>query len=296
MPNSPTSAASARIASYRADQVDSVIAHLNPLLLCGDLWKYRNLIRQFTVREIQGRYKGSYLGVIWAMINPLLMLAVYTFVFHDINGQRWDPNNQNENFLVYATHMFIRIIAFNLFSESVNRAPTLITTNINYVKKVIFPLEILPVSLVGSAIFHSALSLLVLLIGAIFGAGTLHWTILFLPLVYVPLVLFSLGLAWLLASLGVFLRDIGNVISVLVQLLFFVTPIFYSINHVPPLVRPIMRYNPLAMIVDNFGRVVTDGLSPDWSELGLITVISAVVAVCGYAWFMKIKRAFADVI
>jgi len=280
---------------FSTDRSDSIGGYLNPFKMLRDLAGRWDLIWQFSVREVQGRYKGSYLGLIWAMINPLMMLAVYTFVFHTIAGQHW-TTNKNENFMVFAMHMFIRIIAYNVFSESINRAPTLITGNPNYVKKVIFPLEILPLSLVGSAVFHSLLSVAVLVIAAVVGAAPLHFSLVYLPLAYVPLILLTVGLSWLLASLGVFLRDIGNVIAVLVQLLFFLTPITYPPAAVPGVAKAFMLYNPMALIVDNFGRVVNDGLPPNWTKLAIGTVIGAVVAVCGYAWFMKIKRAFADVI
>jgi lipopolysaccharide transport system permease protein len=290
MPNS------AQLATYRADKTESAAAYLNPLTLVADLWRRRDLIWQFSIREVQGRYKGSHLGVLWALLNPLMMLTVYTFVFHVLYHSRWDRNNPHENFMVYAMHVFIRMIAFNVFSESVNKAPILITSNPNYVKKVVFPLEILPVSLIAAALFHSLLSVLALIIGALSGAGPIHATILLLPLAYIPLILFTAGICWLLASLGVFLRDIGNVVAVAVQLLFFLTPILYPSTLVPGWAATVMRYNPMAMIVDNFGRVVNDGVPPDWTELVIITAASAIVAVAGYAWFMKIKRAFADVI
>jgi len=282
--------------TYSSRQAESAASLLNPVRMIGNLWHRRGLIWQFAVREVQGRYKGSHLGVFWAMLNPLMTLAVFTFVFSAVMGVRWNRADAHENFMVYAAHLFIRLIAFNLFSESVNRAPTLITSNPNYVKKVVFPLEILPLSLIGSALFHAALSLVVLLVASAFGAGPLQPSLIFLPLCFVPLVLLTAGFSWLLASLGVFLRDIGNVVSVLVQLLFYLTPIIYPASNVPGWAQGIMRYNPMAMIVDNFGRVVNDGTQPDWTELGIITLISACVAIVGYAWFMKIKRAFADVI
>ena len=279
---------------FSTEQSESIGVYFNPIRLLREMVQRWDLIWQFTVREVQGRYKGSYLGLVWAMINPLLMLAVYTLVFHSILHEFWIK--KDENFLVYAMHMFIRIIAFNVFSESVTRASVLITSNPNYVKKVIFPLEILPVSVVGSSVFHSALSVAILLIAAVVGAASLHWTIIFLPLVYVPLVLLSLGLAWMLSSLGVFLRDIANVINVLVQLLFFLTPITYPPSTVTGFARTVELYNPMALICDNFGQVVNDGLPPTWWKLAVGTLLGLVVAMIGYAWFMKIKPAFADVI
>ena len=167
-------------------------------------------------------------------------------------------------------------------------------------KKVVFPLEILPVSLIGSALFHGLLSLLILLLAAAVGAVTPHLTLLYLPVVCVPLVLLTSGLCWFLASLGVFLRDVGQFISVVVQLLFFLTPITYPLavldHPETSWALTFMRFNLLATIVENFRRVVNEGVAPQWGALGGVTVVSAALAVLGYAWFMKIKRAFADVI
>jgi lipopolysaccharide transport system permease protein len=283
-------------AIFRTHESESILAYLNPVRPFVQMWRQRGLLSAFTRREIEGRYKGSHLGLVWALINPLMMLAVYTFVFHGVFKNRWNASDPNENFMVYAMHMFARIIAFNVFAESVNRAPTLITTNPNYVKKVVFPLEILPVSLIGSALFHSLLSLGVMLISALFGAGTLHLSWLYLPICYVPLVLLTAGVCWFLASLGVFLRDIGNFISVLTTLLFFLTPITYREEWVPKWAITVFHLNPLASIVSNFGRAVNDAQPPDWPSLAIVTVVGLATAVCGYAWFMLIKRAFADVI
>jgi lipopolysaccharide transport system permease protein len=193
-------------------------------------------------------------------------------------------------------NMFSGIIAYNIFSESISRAPLLIVQNANFVKKVVFPLEVLPVSLVGSALIHSVLSLVILLVGSISGAGSVHWTLALLPIVVLPLAIFSAGVCWLLSSLGVFLRDIGNVVQVLVSLLFFLTPITYSPEQVPDKLRPLMRFNLLAPMIDNFRRVVNEGKSPDWASYFVTLGVSILVAMAGYAWFMKIKRAFADVI
>ena len=281
---------------FSTDRNESVLRYLNPVLMLREMVMQRGLIWQFSIREVQGRYKGSYLGIVWAMINPLLMLVVYTFAFHVVYGAKWNSKDPHENFMVYAMHVFIRIIAFNVFSETLNRAPTLITGNINFVKKVVFPLEILPVSLLGAALFHSVLSVGVMLVGALASASPVHLSLLYLPLCYIPLMLLTLGWAWILASLGVFLRDIGNVVAVVLQLLFFFTPITYSPKAVPAPLQEVMKLHPLALIVNNFGRVVNEGQPPDWTTLAIGTAIGAVTAVIGYAWFMKIKRAFADVI
>ena len=196
----------------------------------------------------------------------------------------------------FALTLFSGLIAFNVFSECATRAPTLIVSQPSYVKKVVFPLEILPVSVLGSVFIHSLMSLGIVLIGLLISSGKLHWTLLYLPLVYLPLMALTLGVSWLLASVGVFIRDIGNFIGIMIQFLFFLTPIVYPISAVPAALQPLFWLNPVAVIVENFRRVVMWGLPPDWLWLGVVTLISGLVMLCGYMWFMKIKRAFANVI
>ncbi|MDP9173334.1 MAG: ABC transporter permease [Planctomycetota bacterium] len=274
----------------------SILGFFNPLKMVANLFARRELLWQFTVREVQGRYRGSYLGMFWALINPLLTLMVYTFVFHVIFNAKWDGNNPNENFMVYAMNMFSGIVAFTVFSESVIRAPMLVVQNPNFVKKVVFPLELLPLSLVGAALIHSLLGLMVLLVGAACGAGSLHWTLIFLPVVFLPLAILTAGLCWILSSLGVFLRDIGNIVQVAVQLLFFLTPITYPLSRLSLQGQRVMLLNPLALMIVNIRRVVNFGAAPEWKSYFISLTAASVVAILGYAWFMKIKRAFADVI
>jgi len=259
-----------------------------------NLYQRRELLRQLSVREIQGRYRGSYLGMVWALLTPLLTLLVYTFVFHVVFHATW--YRQDENFMVYAMNMFSGIIAFGIFSESAIRAPLLIVQNSNFVKKVVFPLELLPVSVILAAMVHSALALVILIVGALCGAGPLHWTLIFLPVVVLPLMIFTMGICWILSSLGVFLRDIGNVVQVVVQLLFFATPVTYPLSRLPPIAAKLMLINPLAPMVINFRRVVTEGILPDWFSYSTSLLVAFLTAAVGYWWFMKIKRAFADVI
>jgi lipopolysaccharide transport system permease protein len=276
-------------------QPESIWRYAHPWRLVLHFVKRRDLIWQFTLREVQGRYRGSYLGILWAFITPLLQLTVYTFVFSVIFKARWGPS-ESESFMDFALILFSGMIAFNVFSESATRAPTLILSNPNYVKKVVFPLEILPVSVLGSALIHSLLSLGIVIVGLLLSSGTLHGTLLYLPLVYLPLIALTLGVSWSLASLGVFIRDIGNFVGIAVTLLFFLTPIIYPMSAVPETIQPVLRLNPLSVIVEDFRRVVIWGLPPDWLWLGSVTLVSALVMLGGYMWFMKIKRAFADVI
>lgn len=275
---------------------NSARQYANPVEMVRHLWQHRELIGQFTKREVLGRYKGSFLGVVWSFVTPLLMLAIYTFVFSVIFKARWGNNLSDNSQSGFALTLFTGLIAFNVFSECLNRAPGLIISNPNYVKKVVFPLEILPVSVLGSAMVNSLFSLVILLIANLIFHGAVPWTIIFLPLMYLPLALLCLGLGWFLASLGVFIRDIGHLIGVVIQVLFFMTPIFYPVEALPERLRFVIYLNPLTFIINHFRRVILWGQMPDWVEFGLITVLTGLVCILGYVWFMKSKKTFADVV
>jgi lipopolysaccharide transport system permease protein len=274
---------------------EGVGQYLNPVAMARNLWRHRDLIRQFTRREVEGRYRGSFLGLFWSFINPLALLLIYTFVFGVVFQARW-PNLKNNNLGEFALVLFCGLTAFNIFSECVSRAAGLIVAVPNYVKKVVFPLEILPISVLGSALFHGLVSLSILLVANLLISGTLHWTLLLLPLIMLPLVFLSMGLAWFLASMGVFIRDISYAVALAVQVLLFATPIFYSIDNIPARLQPIIRLNPLASIVEHFRRVILWGLTPSWPELALWLAATGALMLLGYTWFMKTKKAFADVI
>jgi lipopolysaccharide transport system permease protein len=266
-----------------------------PWKMVAGMIERRELIRQFTWREAQARYRGSYLGMVWALITPLLMLAAFTLVFSVILKARW-RGSAPESVIDFALTLFSGMIAFNVFSDAASRSPGLIIGYPNYVKKVVFPLEILPVSVLGSAVIHSGLSLIIALTAILLTTGSLPWTIVYLPIVYLPLVLLTLGTSWILAALGVFVRDIGNLIGVALQLLFFLTPISYPLSAVPAAARPWFALNPMAVVVENFRRVLVWGLPPDWAPFLAVTLFSAVVMFAGYHWFVRLKRAFADVV
>ena len=273
----------------------SVWQYLNPVAMARNLWRHRELIRQFTRREIEGRYKGSFIGIFWSFINPLVLLLIYTFVFGVVFKARW-PNAKTDNLGEFALTLFCGLICFTIFSDCISRAPGSIINVPNYVKKVVFPLEILAVSALGSALFHALISLIILLCANVLLNGALQWTLLLLPIVVLPLVFFSLGLSWFLASLGVFIRDISYTVILVVQVLFFLTPIFYPLEAIPEPYQAFIRLNPLTSAVENFRRVILWGWQPSWIGLMLWLLATGAVMILGYAWFMKTKKAFADVI
>lgn len=258
-------------------------------------WQHRTLIYQFAKREILGRYRGSLLGIGWSFVTPLMMLAVYTFVFVGVFKARW-PGAESAGGGEFALQIFAGLLAFNFFSEVLNRAPRLILDQPNLVKKVVFPLEILPWVSVLSGIFHLLLSTCVLVIGAFLVRGEISFSLIALPLVLLPFTLLLLGLSWLLAALGVFVRDIGQMMGLLLNLLMFLSPIFYSLNSLPPKMRFLMLANPMTLIIEEIRATVLAGLWPDWMALALYGFLSLGVAAVGAAFFGMTRKGFADVL
>lgn len=268
---------------------------LNPLAIIAHLWRYRLLIGRLTRREVLARYKGSIIGLGWSFIHPLLMLCIYTFVFSVIFQARWGVSLE-ESRAEFALALFMGIITFNIWSESANAAPNLVLGNSNYVKKVVFPLEILPLVNLLTVLVNALFSLTILTAGLLVIRHFIHLTTLLLPVVWIPIILFTLGFAYFVASLGVFIRDIGATITVLTSMMFFMTPIFFPIRAVPEDFRFIFHVNPLAIFVEDARRVVLWGMMPDWNAYGIGLGFSAVFCILGFVWFMKSKGAFADVI
>jgi lipopolysaccharide transport system permease protein len=269
--------------------------YLNPVGPFYNLYLHRDLLRQFIRREIQGRYRGSYLGIVWSMILPLMMLAIYTFVFSVIFKAQWQSGTQTSPG-EFALIMFAGLIAFNIFSECVNRAPTLIFANPNYVKKVVFPLEILPVSALGAALFHSLISVGILLVSDLLVLGMIPRTAILLPLALLPLVELCFALGWFLASLGIYVRDTAYAVSIVTQVLFFLSAVFYPVTAVPKELQPIIYLNPLTTIVEGFRRILVWNMPLDWKPWIVVTIASGVMMLLGYTWFMKTKSGFADVL
>ena len=264
---------------------------LRPLML---VWRQRVLLRRMTWREISSRYRESVLGTIWAVINPLLMLSIYTFVFGYMLKTHWP--GQGDNKLLFAVTLFAGLIVNTMFAETVNASTKVITENANYVKKVVFPLEMLPLVVLGSALFHAAVSFGILVVAnALVGTG-LHWTIVLLPLVVVPILLATAGIGWLLAALGVFLRDASQIVGFLTALLMFLSPIFYPMTSFPPTMRHWLFLNPLTLPVVQVRQVVIDGILPIWRDLAVSYLVGLVVAAIGLWLFERARKGFADVV
>ncbi|GLQ49262.1 ABC transporter permease [Dyella flava] len=267
----------------------------SPWAMVKTVWRHRTLITQMTVREVVGRYRGSFMGLTWSFFNPLLMLLIYTFVFTTVFHSRWGTG-QSAGKVDFAIVLFVGMIVYAIFAENINRAPMLIVMNVNYVKRVVFPLEVLPVIAMGASIFHCFISLLVWLLAYLFLVGVPHLTALLFPLVILPFVIGILGATWFLASLGVFLRDVAQTTGIITTALMFLAPVFYSIDNLPPSFKAIILVNPATFIIEQARYVLVWGRAPDWLGLGVYTLISATVAWLGYWWFQKTRKGFADVL
>ena len=268
----------------------------SPRALIKSILLNRNLIVQMTKREVIGRYKGSIMGMTWSFFNPILLLVVYTFVFSELFKSRWGGSGGDDSKTQFAVVLFVGMIFLNLFNDVLNRAPNLILANTNYVKKVIFPLEILPIISMGSALFHAMISLLVLLTAIILFNGYIHWTAVYIPLIFFPLIIVTTGLAWILASVGVFLRDVGQTISIITIILTFLSPVFYPINAVPEKFRFLIMTNPLTFIIEQARDSLIWGHPPNWTGLIIYNIAALTVAWIGFIWFQKTRKGFADVL
>lgn len=267
----------------------------SPRALLASLWHNRQLILQMSKREVIGRYRGSVMGLTWSFFTPVLMLAVYTFVFSVVFKARWGVGGE-ESKSDFAILLFAGMIVHGLFSECVNRAPSLILSNVNYVKKVVFPLEILPWVAMGSALFHSAISFVVLLLAQLLLSQTMPWTVVLFPLVLLPLVLATMGVAWFLSALGVYLRDVGQTTGFITTVLMFLSPVFYPVSALPEEYRFWFHLNPLTFIIEEGRNTLVFGQMPDWGGWAIYLVFSAVIAWGGYWWFQKSRKGFADVL
>lgn len=255
--------------------------------------RFGPIVRQFVRREVLGRYRGSMLGVGWAFLTPLLMLGVYSFVFVGVFKARW-PGAQDGG-VAFALRLFAGLMVFNFFAEVLGRASVLVVEQPNLVKKVAFPLEVLPFVTLGSALFHLGLSLIVLWAGVAVFEPDFPLTACLAPLVVLPLLPLLLGLAWALSALGVFVRDIATMVGLGINLLLFLSPVFYSASTLSARWQFWMNLNPLTPVIENL-RAVLFGLPPDWSAWSAWLLVSLVVAGLGAWIFGAMRHGFADVL
>lgn len=263
--------------------------------MIGVVLKYKYLIWQLTKRDIVGRYRGSFLGLIWSFVNPLIMLTIYTFVFGFVFQARFGTHMSSGR-AEYAVILFAGLIIYYFLSECFIKSPNLIVDNVNYVKKVVFPLEALSLSCVFAAFFHLCISLLILLGFYVFLYHSIQWTIVFFPMILLPLIIMAMGISWFISALGVFVRDIGQMINVLVLIMLFLSPIFYPVENLPHMVRNFIYLNPLTFVVVQARSVLLWGKMPDWTGLSIYFLVSVIFAVCGFYWFNKVRGIFADVL
>lgn len=255
--------------------------------------EHRDLLRSLVRREIEVKYRGSTFGKLWILLLPLMMLGVYTFVFGTVYGSRWGQGSDLSDFVPM---LYCGLIVHAIFAETVGKAPSLVVNNPNYVKKVIFPLELLPLGSLATALFNAGISFLLLLVLILILKGGLHWTLITTPLVILPLVLYTIGAAWLLAALGVFFRDIEQIIGVFMSMLLFLSPVFYSVDSAPELARAMLKFNPLTYPIEEVRNVVLLGQLPNWQSWLLQMLIGFLVAWLGIWVFERVRPAFADVV
>lgn len=268
---------------------------IGPTAIFQSIWDNHQLIWQMSKREVLGRYRGSMMGLAWSFFNPIFMLAVYTFVFSVVFKARWgvDTSAGQGSFAVI---LFAGLIVHGLLAECLNRSPSLILSNVNYVKKVVFPLEILPWVVLVSALFHTSISVLVLLVAELVLMHSVPWTILLLPIVWLPFVIGIMGVCWFLASLGVYLRDVAQITGLVTTVLLFMSPVFYPLSALPEKFQVWLLLNPLTFVIEQTRQVVVWGNLPNWNGLLIYTVFACIVAWLGFAWFQKTRGGFADVL
>lgn len=269
----------------------SSVSPLKLARVVGDRW---SLILDLTKRDALGRYKNSWLGVLWSLVTPLLMLAVFTFVFSTIFNVRWPGGTASKT--EFAVILFAGLVVFNIFAECLNKAPAVIVGNMSLVKKVVFPLEVLPLVTLLSSLVHAFIGFVILLAFQFAVSGRLPAESMFLPVVLLPFCLFVLGLTWFFSALAVYVRDVAQTIGVMVTMLLFLSPVFFPSSALPADWRVLAHVNPLALPIEQVRDLVIWGRLPAPADVLRTSVIGLVTAWAGFAWFQKARKGFADVL
>jgi len=253
----------------------------------------RSLIRTMVRRDILGRYRGSFGGGLWTILNPLLLMMTYFFVFGLVLRARFGSDPSRAGFALY---FLAGMLPWLAFSEAAGRAPGVMLEHRNFVKKLVFAVETLPVNLVVAGLVSEVLALLLFSIGLLLARGALPPSVVWLPVLLVPQLLFTAGVSWFLAALGVFVRDLGQIIGFLLTLWFFLTPICYPETQLPAAALPLLSKNPLFVLVRGYRAVFLENHAPNWGSLWKLWIVAIVVFILGHAWFYKLRRSFADII
>lgn len=261
----------------------------NPVRIFAEIWQHRYLLGQLIKRDVLLRYRGAMFGVLWIFLSPLIMLIIFAFIFGNIFQARWP---QQENDMPFWVLLYIGLIAFNVFAETISRAPTSVRGYPSFVKKIIFPVNILPVVPLGVSLVHGGFNFVILL-AALAWTSNLHAGILLFPLLVVPLILLALGLSWFLAAWGVFIKDMTQIVPVFVQMLMFLSPVFYPVSAVPEVLRPIYQYNPLGTVIE-ISRAAITGLPIEWGSWTIALCFCLGGSILGYAFFQHSRDEFAD--
>ena len=261
--------------------------------LSKTLIQHRSLIFELTKREFTGRYRGSFGGIAWSFIQPLFLLSIYTLAFGVILKTRWGTSGDTTE---YALMLFAGLIVFNAFSECLIKSSTLISSNPNFVKKVVFPLELLPVVTVAAVLVHALIAIAVWYAGYIIIFGIPHLSSLFFPIILTCLIPILLGIALLFSAIGVVVRDINQVTGMLNHALLFLTPIFYSIEAAPPILRTALIMNPLTFIVEQLRAILFLGHMPNFTGLFIYFLVATLFAWCSLLLFRRLRPTFADMV
>ncbi|MFD1793293.1 ABC transporter permease [Ochrobactrum teleogrylli] len=260
----------------------------------ANFWSHRNLLVQLWKRDFTVRYKNGILGVAWAVLNPLMMLALYSFVFVFVFKMRWGAGPDTKgNFVIL---LFTGLVVHGFFAEFITRAPLLITTNASYVKKVVFPVELLPLVPLLGAVINFFVGMLLVALLLFYLQGSVPLTIIFLPVIIAPYTILILGFSYFLSATGVFVRDLTHLVGILSTVAMFASPVLFPIENVPEGYRSFLYANPLTVIVEQLRGVSILGVLPDWTALGLYSVAAIVVFFLGFSWFQATRKGFADVL
>jgi lipopolysaccharide transport system permease protein len=256
-------------------------------------WRNRGLIRTMVRRDILGRYRGSFAGVFWTVINPLLLMLTYFFVFGIVLRARFGSDSSRSAFALY---FLAGMLPWLAFSEAVGRSANVLVEHRNFIKKLVFAVETLPLNLVVSGLVSEFFAILLFCVFLLAARGSIPWTVVWLPVLLIPQILFTAGVSWFLAALGVFLRDLGQIIGFLLTLWFFLTPICYPETSLPAEFRPLFSKNPIYILVRGYRSIFLEHSAPQWGPLWKVWLVAAAVFVLGHAWFYKLRKTFADII